>query len=107
MIQVGGAAALSPAALHAAPVTWPPAQGPNTPKICLGVSSNLDEKGMRALKQVGVDYVLMGGPGTTPTSAPMERRTLLLERPHFCPSRGSMLEVRAFSGEDFCVDARA
>jgi mannonate dehydratase len=28
----------------------------------LGVSPNLDEAGMRRLKQIGVDYVLMGGP---------------------------------------------
>jgi mannonate dehydratase len=32
------------------------------PKICLGVPSNLDEAGMRRLKQIGVDSVLMGGP---------------------------------------------
>jgi len=62
MMQATSAAALSPAGLSAAAVTWPPALGPNTPKICLGVSPTTDEAGMRRLKQVGVDYVLMGGP---------------------------------------------
>jgi len=62
LMQAAGAAALAPAALPAAGVTWPPAQGPGTPKICLGSGVNLDEAGMRHLKQIGVDYVLMGGP---------------------------------------------
>ncbi len=39
-----------------------PAEGRDTPKICLGVSPTLDDAGMRRLKQIGVDYVLMGGP---------------------------------------------
>jgi mannonate dehydratase len=62
MMQTAGAAALAPALPAAAQVSWPPPQGPGTPKICLGASPSLDEKGMRALKQIGVDYVLMGGP---------------------------------------------
>jgi mannonate dehydratase len=67
MLQAAGTAALSPIALSpmaqaAQKVSWPPPQGANTPKICLGASPNLDEKGMQALKQIGVDYVLMGGP---------------------------------------------
>jgi mannonate dehydratase len=62
MIELAGAAAMSPAVSDASGRSWPPAEGPNTPKICLGVSPNLDEKGMRALKQIGVDHVLMGGP---------------------------------------------
>jgi mannonate dehydratase len=61
MVQAAGAAALVSPALSAA-VSWPPAEGAGTPRICLGASPNLDEKGMRALKQIGVDYVLMGGP---------------------------------------------
>ena len=33
------------------------------PKICLGIGRNLiNEAGMRRVKQLGVDYVLMGGP---------------------------------------------
>ena len=43
-------------------IEWPVADNPNTPKICMGVSSNADEKIMRRVKQLGVDYVLMGGP---------------------------------------------
>ena len=59
MMQAAGLAAL-PAG--AAEVSWPPAKGHKTPRICLGTAANLDEKGMRHLKQIGVDYVLMGGP---------------------------------------------
>ena len=62
MMQAVGAAALSPAALAAAQVPWPPAEGAHRPKICLGVRADLDEAGLRRLKQIGVDYVLMGGP---------------------------------------------
>lgn len=43
-------------------VTWPVSEGPDTPKLCLGGSWNADEKQMRHIKQIGVDYVLMGGP---------------------------------------------
>ena len=39
-----------------------PAEGPATPKICLGFYNPVDEKSMRRVKQIGVDYVLTGGP---------------------------------------------
>lgn len=39
-----------------------PSEGANTPRICLGVPANIDEAGMRRLKQIGVDNVLTGGP---------------------------------------------
>jgi mannonate dehydratase len=39
-----------------------PAEGPDTPKICLGYWAPVDEAGMRRVKQIGVDYVLTGGP---------------------------------------------
>jgi mannonate dehydratase len=39
-----------------------PAEGVATPKICLGIGAAADEATMRQLKQVGVDYVLTGGP---------------------------------------------
>lgn len=39
-----------------------PSEGRDTPKICLGVPATLDEPGMRRVKQIGVDYVLTGGP---------------------------------------------
>ena len=41
---------------------WPPVENSSTPKICLGVRSDLDAGGMRRIKQIGVDYVLTGGP---------------------------------------------
>ena len=42
--------------------TWPVLEGPDTPKLCLSSSRNADIKGMRKIKQLGIDYVLMGGP---------------------------------------------
>ena len=63
MMKAMAASALLPPALAAAQkASWPPAEGANTPKICLGVNPNLDAAGMRRVKQIGVDYVLMGGP---------------------------------------------
>ena len=44
-----------------AQVKWPPAEGKDTPKICLG-SFGGNQDALRNLKQVGVDYLLMGGP---------------------------------------------
>ena len=62
MMQAAGAAALAPgAAMAAPPKSWPIVEGPDTPKICLG-SAVRDEAGIRRLKQIGVDHVLMGGP---------------------------------------------
>jgi mannonate dehydratase len=66
-LQAAGAAslapALSPALASADPaVPWPPAEGPGTPRLCLGVGANADEKEMRRIRQLGVDTVLMGGP---------------------------------------------
>ncbi len=37
------------------------AEASGTPRVCLGVAANLDEAGMRRVKQIGVDYVLTGG----------------------------------------------
>jgi mannonate dehydratase len=66
IIKAVGASALLPHALassaSAQKSSWPPAEGPSTPKLCLGVRADLDEAGMRRVKQIGVDYVLMGGP---------------------------------------------
>lgn len=42
-------------------IDWPPELGPDTPKICMGRHVKTDEDAMRQLKQVGVNYVLMGG----------------------------------------------
>ncbi|UCD52482.1 MAG: mannonate dehydratase [Phycisphaerales bacterium] len=47
---------------------WPIAEGPDTPKLCLGVgdggraTGDQEGAGMRRIKQLGVDYVLGGGP---------------------------------------------
>jgi mannonate dehydratase len=39
-----------------------PAEGADTPKICLGFYGPVDEASLRRVKQIGVDYVLAGGP---------------------------------------------
>ena len=63
------APALAPATLAtAAAREWPPAEGPDTPKLCLG-ASRADEKEMRRYKQIGIDHVLMGGPAIPWTEA--------------------------------------
>jgi len=43
-------------------VRWPLFEGPDTPKLCIGGGSNASEQDMKDIKQMGVDYVLMGGP---------------------------------------------
>lgn len=43
-------------------VKWPVVEGPDTPKLCVGGGRDADEKQMRDIKQMGVNYVLMGGP---------------------------------------------
>lgn len=77
MMQASAGAALLPGALSAA-VEWPPALGPNTPKICLGVPANATPAYMRQLKQIGVDYVLMGG-----GPAPWTEESLRARMDHF------------------------
>jgi mannonate dehydratase len=78
MMRLSAVAAISPAALAAETASsgtrWPPTTGPGTPRICLG-SGRGDEAGMRQLKQIGVDYVLMGG-GRTPWTEQALRDTL-------------------------------
>ncbi len=43
-------------------VEWPIPERPDTPKLCIGISSDADVNEMRQTKQMGADYVLMGGP---------------------------------------------
>jgi mannonate dehydratase len=67
ILQAMGAAALVSRAPIGSTQTRPtsfrmPPEAKDTPKICLGVSPALDDAGMRRLKQIGVDHVLMGGP---------------------------------------------
>jgi len=64
-----GSASLATLALQSSPapaaqrsLPWPIQEGPGTPKLCLGTSPNADEATMRRIKQLGIDYVLMGGP---------------------------------------------
>ena len=77
IVQTAAAAALAPAVPLVAQVSWPPSRSA-TPNICLGTSPTLDEKGMRALRQIGVDYVLMGGPRT-----PWDEKELKARMDHF------------------------
>ena len=59
---------MAPSATPAAEIPGPRLEGPNTPKICLeagagGLSAGgYDDAGMRRIKQLGVNYVLSGGP---------------------------------------------
>jgi len=68
MLGAAAAAAAAPSALAAAVAKpWPIVEGPDTPKLCLGVfdgggDPSRPESGMRRIKQLGVDYVLGGGP---------------------------------------------
>jgi mannonate dehydratase len=62
MVQTVGAAALAPPGTAAPSSRWPIVEGPGTPKLCLGIPGTLDQAGMRRIKQIGVDYVLSGGP---------------------------------------------
>ena len=68
VLQAAGGAALAPSAMAAAEIPGPRLEGPDTPKICLEAGAGglaaggLDEAGMRRIKQLGVDYVLTGGP---------------------------------------------
>jgi mannonate dehydratase len=60
--EAAGALTLAPAVARAALSDWPPAAGAGTPRLCLGVAAEADEKEMRALRQIGIEHVLMGGP---------------------------------------------
>jgi len=78
LLQAAGAAALMPVVIRAqaertdASHTQSGATG--TPKICLGVDANLDDAGMRRVKQIGVEYVLTGGPKIPWTEADVRAR---------------------------------
>lgn len=43
-------------------VKWPVTESPETPKLCVGAGINADEKQIQNIKQMGINYVLMGGP---------------------------------------------
>ncbi len=68
MKAIGMAAILRPMARGAAARALLESEGPETPKICLEMGGGglapggISEAGMRRVKQLGVDHVLMGGP---------------------------------------------
>lgn len=62
-----------------AAVKWPP-QASGLPRLCLGASPKSDEKHLRNLKQIGIDYVLMGGPPIPWTEASLRERMEPFER---------------------------
>jgi mannonate dehydratase len=69
MLQAMGAAALVSSTRRSATLraqqpkfSRMPVEAKDTPKICLGFWGTVDEAGMRRVKQIGVDYVLTGGP---------------------------------------------
>ena len=64
VMQAAGTAALSSALAPAAPVPGAPAEGSDTPKICLPLTG-ADATAMRRVKQLGVNHVL-GGAGRIP-----------------------------------------
>lgn len=43
-------------------VKWPVKESADTPKLCMPASFTADVKAMRRIKQIGIAYVLMGGP---------------------------------------------
>jgi mannonate dehydratase len=60
LIQGIGVAALSPAAILSPAFAALRTEGPGTPKLCMNISlANLNEAGMRRIKQLGVDNVLL------------------------------------------------
>jgi mannonate dehydratase len=74
MFKAAGVASFAPAMSSAAVSSWPPAEGANTPKICLGVSPKAEDSTMRNLRQIGVEHVLMGGPRIPWTEADLRAR---------------------------------
>jgi mannonate dehydratase len=67
LIQAAGAMSLSPlvgrvALAQQISKPWPIVEGPDTPKLCIGMSRGLGDARIRRIKQIGVDYVLGGGP---------------------------------------------
>ena len=63
IMRTAGAAAISTSAAAGAAVRWPRLEGPNTPKLCMLSGANPNERAMRRMKQIGVDHVILGGPG--------------------------------------------
>jgi mannonate dehydratase len=62
MARAAGAAVLATSAARAAASRWPLTEGPNTPKLCMLSSTNPTDRSLRRIKQIGVDYAILGGP---------------------------------------------
>ena len=64
MMQAAGATALAPALASAATRQWPIVESSDTPKLCLGIPMGGEgaDAAMKRTKQIGVNYVLGGGP---------------------------------------------
>jgi mannonate dehydratase len=56
-----GAGAAAPQTSGGPAFAGMPQEGAGRPKICLGAAATLDDAGMRRIKQIGVNNVLMGG----------------------------------------------
>ena len=80
---LGAALALAPGS-RARPglrASWRmPVEEAGTPKICLGFYMPVDDANIRKVKQIGVDHVLMGGPGF-PGTRPRSARGSIGSRP--------------------------
>jgi mannonate dehydratase len=78
-MQIAGAGALTPfaaAELDAAQVPAPPKEGPDTPKIALGMPDAGAGNGPQRIKQLGVNWVLGGGPGQLPWTEEVLTKTM-------------------------------
>src|SRR5882724_3412765 len=69
LIEAAGVAAFAAPAVRAAKMPEPRFEGKDTPKICLGMGDGgggsapgSNDAGLKRIKQIGVDYVLGGGP---------------------------------------------
>src|SRR5207237_6390851 len=69
LIEAAGVAAFAAPAVHAAKMPEPRFEGKDTPKLALGMGDGggggapgSNEAGLKRIKQIGVDYVLGGGP---------------------------------------------
>src|SRR5690606_36974252 len=53
-------------------VEWPVVPGSESPMLCVWISRDASVKEMRQVKQIGVDYVAMGGPQVPWTEASLQ-----------------------------------
>lgn len=84
LMQAAGTMALAPSMVTAAAMRaakpWPIVEGPQTPKLCLGMGDGgrgpdgQEDAGMKRIKQLAVDYVLGGGGRIPWTEADLRAR---------------------------------